>query len=459
MTFSRHRSAASRKITKVVAFVAAASLLATGLGTTLAGAAESSALRVIQVDDLIIASGTRLPAGAVEVTAMVDKGQGSLTVDVDTAGRFLVGFSLPEDFAGVVKVSATGNQIDLTKSIEIKPATGAAAMTPTTALPATTIPATTPVANIEYGPLLPAVMSKAPSEYVRDISNAPLANNSAAVVANLANQVATRYGGIAAFNYSQYGASTFTVSPNTPRYDVKFDDCQNKGSVPPQLYGEAEGAHFKNVPIPDNARVANGTDQAITIYSPDTDQMWEFWVASKRGSDWYACWGGRVDNASTATYFEVGMGSTATGLLSGTSSVRVREMQTGVINHAIAIAVPENAAWPAMSWPAQRTDGGSTDPNAPYEGQRFRLDPSINVDSLGLHPIAAAIAKAAQKYGFIVTDKAGAVAVSVEQGTSAKELTGVDPWDAMLNGTEGYMVMESFPWDKLQALPVNFGKP
>ena len=44
-------------------------------------------------------------------------------------------------------------------------------------------------------------------------------------------------------------------------------------------------------------------------------------------------------------------------------------------------------------------------------GTRFRLDPSVNVDKLQLHPVAKMVARAAQTYGFIVTDQSGAVAV------------------------------------------------
>ncbi len=94
----------------------------------------------------------------------------------------------------------------------------------------------------------------------------------------------------------------------------------------------------------------------------------------------------------------------------------------------------------------------------PIEGQRFRLDPSINVDSLGLHPVATAVATAAQKYGFIVMDK-GSNAVHAENGNAVEAATGVNPWDAMFNGTPGYQILKGFPWDKMQAIQVDYGKP
>lgn len=59
-----------------------------------------------------------------------------------------------------------------------------------------------------------------------------------------------------------------------------------------------------------------------------------------------------------------------------------------------------------VSWPANRSDGWNptNEPNHIPEGMRFRLDPSVNVDALKMHPVGKAIAKAAQKYGFVIWD-------------------------------------------------------
>ena len=62
--------------------------------------------------------------------------------------------------------------------------------------------------------------------------------------------------------------------------------------------------------------------------------------------------------------------------------------------------------------PAQRSDGSNRSDDAIPAGTRLRLDPSVDVADLGLSPVAAMIARAAQTYGFIVTDKSAAVAVT-----------------------------------------------
>ncbi|MDQ1540502.1 MAG: hypothetical protein QOH29_1228, partial [Actinomycetota bacterium] len=131
----------------------------------------------------------------------------------------------------------------------------------------------------------------------------------------------------------------------------------------------------------------------------------------------------------------------------------------GSIDHALALAIVDAAPWRIVSWPAQRSDGSSGSSSPIAEGTRFRLDPSVDVDRLNLTPVAKMIAKAAQQYGFIVTDKAGAVSVIGESGAGVQAATGVNPWTAIIGKTPSYLVMRNFPWDKLEALPRNYGKP
>jgi peptidoglycan hydrolase-like protein with peptidoglycan-binding domain len=294
----------------------------------------------------------------------------------------------------------------------------------------------------------------ATSVWQQDISAAPLAANSAAVVANLAKQVSDYYGGNAAFNLGTYGEAYHTVAADQPRVDVIWDDLQHKGAW------ANPGEQFKSVPIPANAVPSSGTDHYLSIYQPATDKLWTFWIAKKLADGWHACWGGRLDNASKDPgWFKGGYGTSATGLAAQGGVVNIADAQAGTINHALALQVIIAANWDTYSWPAQRSDGGSHAPDAILEGSRFRLDPTLDVTTLGLHPIALMIAKAAQRYGFIVTDRSGAVAVVAESSAPMRAFGGADPWPALLNGTADYAVMHGFPWASLQLLPKDYGKP
>ncbi len=290
------------------------------------------------------------------------------------------------------------------------------------------------------------------------VRDAPLAADSAALSANLAGQVERYYNGVAAFNVWSYTQAIYTVAPSQQRVDVKWDDCQGKGYVPRGLLGP--GGQFTSVPMPSDAKPSAGNDRSISVYQPSTDQLWGFWKANKQADGWHACWGGRIDDASSSQgYYPNGFGTTATGLAGEGGTVNIKDVQAGRIDHALVLQVVDAANWNNFSWPAQRSDGASHAVDAIPEGTRFRLDPAVDVDALHLHPIATMIAKAAQRYGFVVSDKAGAVSVVAEDGVPTQSRTGTNPWTALLAGRPGYSVLAGFPWGSMQALPRDYGKP
>lgn len=288
------------------------------------------------------------------------------------------------------------------------------------------------------------------------IDTAPLAPESQAMVAYLNATVVDRFDGVAAFNAHTYNSHLYTATASTPRTDFRFTDCQGKKNTPSGLLGE--GGQFTGVPVPANAVPAAGTDAELSVYSPDTDQLWEFWKAAKAADGtWSACWGGRMDGVSTGPgHFLGGFGATATGLPNAGGAVRLAEITAGRIDHAISIAIPSPAEATDFSWPAQRSDGFDPDPAALPEGSRLRLDPSLDLASLRLTPAGLVIARAAQRYGFVVVDKAGSVAVIAE--AVDKNADGTDPWRLAL-GTPDYAVLKNFPWTRMQVIERDYGKP
>lgn len=304
----------------------------------------------------------------------------------------------------------------------------------------------------------PKVAISPNSFYLTDISSAPLATNSKAASKHLLAQVTNNWGGVAAFNAYRYNNSFYEVGPKQPKVRVNFYDCQRKGHTPGGLFTGAK--HFVDVPIPADAVPATGTDKQLTIYDRTADKLWDFWVTEKQANgSWRACWGGRIDDVSTNQgIFPGAFGATATGLAMTPGVISLEEFRRGRIDHAMYLAIIEPARWPNFSWPANRTDGHSTDPNALAEGQRIRVDPELDLTTIPMTPVARMVAEAAQKYGFVVTDRAGAVAVVTESGNAEKARTGKNPWDGMLAGPD-YQALQGFPWEHIQVLPKNYGKP
>lgn len=286
---------------------------------------------------------------------------------------------------------------------------------------------------------------------------APVAADTDVLVSRLRADVLGDWHHAAEVNAYRYNTSFYAAAPDQASVDVTFDDCQHKGYVPDGLYSGP--AYFRGVPIPENPQPAQGTDAQLNIYDAAQDRLWEFWRVRKDDQGrWHACWGGRVDDVSTSRgVFPAPYGVTASGLVMSTGVNGIQEAARGDIDHAIALNV-KDARRLVHSWPANRTDGRGVDPDLLAEGQRLRLDPSVDVGSLGLTPLGEAVARAAQRYGFIVTDLAGAVSISTESGEPDRVRQGLDPWNVLLGGPS-YEALAGFPWDRVQALPRDWGAP
>lgn len=334
------------------------------------------------------------------------------------------------------------------------PGAGVVPTPPTTPAPRPTTTRPTPV---NASPGQRAVRFSPDSFWTSDVRTAPLAPNSAAAATRLHRQIHGRYYGAAGFNSHDHNASFYRVPAGTRRVNLGYDNCQGKPWL--AKYVQGEGKPFNGVPVPSDAVGAQGSDRAVTFYDPATDQLWEFWKFRKSNGRWTACWGGRIDQVSkNRGHFSGTFGATATGLVMAGGMITMEDIKRGEINHAMYLAIPEPASYKKFSWPALRSDGSSSDPNAIMEGQRLRLDPSIDVDSLKLSPVGRMVAKAAQKYGFIVADTAATAVVITESGHSVEKRTGTNPWDSILD-RPSHQILAGIPWDRMQVIEKDYGKP
>jgi hypothetical protein len=247
-------------------------------------------------------------------------------------------------------------------------------------------------------------------------------------------------------NTDRYSTAVYTVPADQPRVFVTLDEVA--------LSAPALQRAWESVPIPPDARPADGTDRHLVVWQPATDTMWEFWLAGKQADGWHARWGGRMEHVSSNPgYFtdppDWGATGTSLPLLGGL--VRLDELASGHIDHALAIAIPEaRAQW--FTWPAQRTDGHVYRDDAIPEGAHFRIDPRLDLSRIPMRPAVRMLAVAAQRYGMIVRDKAGAVTFFGEDATPL----GTDPYF----GPDGYftgdwlnnILRAEFPWNHLQVL-------
>ncbi|MEO8003696.1 MAG: DUF4124 domain-containing protein [Betaproteobacteria bacterium] len=287
-------------------------------------------------------------------------------------------------------------------------------------------------------------------------ADAKLHANSAGFVADFLRQKKAFYGTVS-INLASWASPVYVVGADVPTVLVNQWRCMKQFAKDMSL-----ARQWLEVPIPAYAEPASGADAEMTIYQPSTDTMWEFWRARKTDGQWEACWGGRMRDVSKSDgRWPAIYGTTATGLPFLGGQITAEELRRGEIRHAIGIALVEAESMDDFSWPAKRSDGlnPKREPNRIPEGLRFRLDPSVNVDALRMRPAGKVIARAAQKYGFVVWDKAGAIGVRSQNPKSYTALGQPDPYPEVFGGAPAWAVMEGFPWEKLQFLPQDYGKP
>jgi hypothetical protein len=286
-------------------------------------------------------------------------------------------------------------------------------------------------------------------------ADAPLHPNSANFVAEFLRQKKAYYGTVS-INTKAYAAPIYVVGPGIKPVQVTEWDCQKKG-FKDKLLAE----QWTAVPIPDYAAQADGTDAEMSIYQPSTDSLWEFWQARKVDGQWQACWGGGMKNVSkNPGVWENHRGTTATSLPFIGGQINPEEVRRGAIEHALGISLVDIEKHSVVSWPATRSDGYNPkdEPNRIPEGLRFRLDPTVDVDKLNISPTGKIIARAAQKYGFVVWDKAGAITLRADNPKSYTQRGDKDPWPELFGGKPAWSILQGFPWEKLQFLPMDYGK-
>jgi hypothetical protein len=254
-------------------------------------------------------------------------------------------------------------------------------------------------------------------------------------------------------NTTDYSVPIVTVPAGQPPVRVQLT---SSFSAP------ALQAAWEEVPIPPNAKPSSGTDGTLVVWQPSANKLWEFWRASHTETGWQAAWGGAIQHVSSAAGVygadawpgaQTWWGSSASSLSIAGGVITLEDLARGSIDHALALAAP-NIREGFYSSPAMRTDGRSASPLSLPEGAHLRLDPSLNLESLKLAPFTLMIARAAQRYGIFVRDRARVIHFFAQ-----------DPSELATNpylGKSGYFegrtpgeLLASFPWAHIQLLPMD----
>jgi hypothetical protein len=271
--------------------------------------------------------------------------------------------------------------------------------------------------------------------------NVALDSHSDALVAELQRSVAARNPWI---NTTSYSVPLYRVGAHQRLVRVQLT---TKWSL---LQSE-----WEDVPVPDNALPANGSDGHLVVYQAATDTLWEFYKLSRTGTHWSARWGGRTVGVSKSPGYYYGAerthGATATSLSLAGGLITIDELKAGRIDHALAMAVPYGRRGGAV-WPAQRGDGYVASNTAIPEGTRFRLNPSFDLSTVNGPPIIRMMAEAVQRHGMLVRDQSAGVTFYAEDPRQFGFNPYGGPTGFFQNQYANNMLRRYFPWSQLQVV-------
>jgi PKD repeat protein len=260
------------------------------------------------------------------------------------------------------------------------------------------------------------------------IGSTPVRSDSAALAASVAGSA-----GSANMPLRAWAVSVAEARPGDTTY-----------SVPCTLYACSLQA-FGAFPVPATAKPDPSSDGHLAVYDPSTQREWDMWVASFNGSSWSSYAGAAVSmNGNGIAPAGSASGNAANFPLLG-GLIRPEEIMQGHIDHALVFGFP-GVNRSGYVCPATHNDGSGT--SGPMEGQRFQLDPSLDVNSLAIPAWQKTIARAMQVYGLYLRDTSGSLAVYAENTISR----GYDAWALAGLPTGGSVSLSGLPWNKLRAV-------
>jgi hypothetical protein len=265
--------------------------------------------------------------------------------------------------------------------------------------------------------LLGSSLFPADNPWNQNISQAPAATNSAAIISKIGNgRFHPDFGQDYRVGNGLYGIPYNVVHGNsTPKVQVVTGD------------GESD---IVNCPIPPNAVIEGDTDNGPTVglanrgdshmlvWDEDSNILYEFYLASRpsENSDhqWHAqnesVWDTKTNSFRTLGWTSADAAGLPIlpGLARPDEGLPTSQGGQGVIRHALRFTLPNAIILNQYLFPGSHiaNPGNNNRANQPPMGARFRLKASVDISLM--NPQARVIAQAMKDYGLIVADNGSA---------------------------------------------------
>jgi hypothetical protein len=200
------------------------------------------------------------------------------------------------------------------------------------------------------------------------------------------------------------------------------------------------------VPLPAGAAPDPSDDGHLAVIDRSSGCEYDFWQLRRGRRGWEASWGNALRVKGSGVYPR-GYSARGSGFALLAGVVMPYELRRGRIDHALLLSYPYTRAGGPVR-PATESDGNTRGRSAIPEGARLQLDPSLDLDSLGLQGYERTIARALQVYGAFVGDTGGnGISLYALHPQSSPR----NPYGSILPD-ETYPQLTGIPFDRMRVL-------
>jgi hypothetical protein len=265
-------------------------------------------------------------------------------------------------------------------------------------------------------------------------SGAAVDVNSTTMISAFSQAVAS--GGGLLISVKRWTVPAYVATSSSPRYNV-------------QLTASWRPANYMlNVPIPPEAAPDPAGDGHMAIFEPATGCQYDFWQAARTANGWSSSWANSLKYDSTSTgVFAKGLSARGSGFATTAGVMWPQELSQGEIRHALMFSYGATEAGGPVT-PATESDGRTTTSSAIPEGAQLQLDPSLNLDSLGLTGYERTIAVALQRYGMFLGDTGSPPSL---YAINPQTYGSTNPYAAVW-GDQTYVYLNKIPADRFRVL-------
>jgi hypothetical protein len=229
-------------------------------------------------------------------------------------------------------------------------------------------------------------MFPADNPWNRDVSRESVDPRSDAYIASM---------GLSRFLHADFGSD--------PSYGIPWTTVPSTQARVPMSFDYADESDPGPYPFPPDAPVEAGSDRHVLVVDRDECRLYETWSSQRQGAGWHCGSGAIFDLRSNALRPDGWTSADAAGLPILPGLVRLDEVSSGQIRHALRFTTRRTQR--AYAHPARHFASSSTDPDLPPMGLRVRLKSSYDISKF--QGSARVILECLKRYGMILADNGG----------------------------------------------------